>query len=314
MTPRARIGEKVLYKTMKTVKLKDDTEKRWRYGIWLGVIENTSEHIIGTKEGVVKCRAVSQITDDRKFDREFSAEIRGTPWRPSPRHSTWTIRTNLEEDEDIEEEPEVNYEAKINCGEDVDAAIKIIEESKRIIESKVPTQHGLHISQSDIARYGATAGCKGCRYVLGRLPYQQAHSTECRKRIVGLMREDPEDRLRVQHWEQDRGIKEKKYDMWKEAQEENKGESKNFRKDNNEQAETSNDKMEDSENIRKGKKRTIEDDEEAEIVRLEKEFGVSRYHDLNQQTSSSSSSKDNNSKRKGVEEETLQSKRKNSNQ
>eukprot|EP00974_Lingulodinium_polyedra_P003564 334879-Lingulodinium_polyedra.AAC.1 len=31
MGPRARIGEKVLYKTMKTVKLENDTEKRWNY-------------------------------------------------------------------------------------------------------------------------------------------------------------------------------------------------------------------------------------------------------------------------------------------
>ena len=74
-TPRARIGEKVLYKTVKTGKLNDDTEKRWRYGIWLGVIKTSDEHIFGTANGVVKCSAVAQIANDTKFDAEFFAAI-----------------------------------------------------------------------------------------------------------------------------------------------------------------------------------------------------------------------------------------------
>ena len=38
--------EKVLHQIKKTVKLTDDREKRWRYGIWLGVIETSGEHIL----------------------------------------------------------------------------------------------------------------------------------------------------------------------------------------------------------------------------------------------------------------------------
>ena len=38
--------EKVLHKIKKTVKLNDDAEERWRYGIWLGVFETSGEHIM----------------------------------------------------------------------------------------------------------------------------------------------------------------------------------------------------------------------------------------------------------------------------
>ena len=193
-TPRARIGEKVLYKTMKTLKLNDDTEKRWRYGIWLGVIDTSGEHIIGTADGK-KCRAVAQIANDKKFDARFFAAITGTQWRPSPRHNSWKFRTCVDGDEHLDEVPEVSYVVKSDMNGDVEEAMKIIRESKRIIQERAPTSHSFHITQSDIARYGASVRCNGCQYVLGRIPYQVAHTADCRKRIMDMMREDPEDRL-----------------------------------------------------------------------------------------------------------------------
>ena len=37
-------------------------------------------------------------------------------------------------------------------------------------------------------KYGMTPGCKGCRFSLGKATYQVAHSAECRKRIMRLMK------------------------------------------------------------------------------------------------------------------------------
>ena len=86
MSPRAHFGEKVFYKPAKTVEI-NKSEAKWRYGIWLGVIEHTSEHIVGTADGVIKCRAVAPLPEDNQYDAEFLEKMRGTPWKPSAKHS-----------------------------------------------------------------------------------------------------------------------------------------------------------------------------------------------------------------------------------
>ena len=60
---------------------------------------------------------------------------------------------------------------KSDMNEDVEEAMKNIRESKEIIQERAPTTHSVHITESDIARYGASARCNGCQYVLGRIPY-----------------------------------------------------------------------------------------------------------------------------------------------
>ena len=158
---------------------------------------------------MVKCRAVAQIANDKKFDARFFVAITGTPWRPSPRHNSWKIRTGVDEDEHFDEVPEDSYVVKSDMNEDVEEAMKINRESTRIIQERAPTTHSFHITQSDNTRY---VRCNGCQYVLGRVPYQVTHTTDCRKRIMNMMREDPEDRLRVQKWDEDHGISEKRDD------------------------------------------------------------------------------------------------------
>ena len=85
---------------------------------------------------------------------------------------------------------EDSYVVNSDMNEDVEEVMKIIPESKRIIQERAPAAHSFHITQSDIARYGASVRCNGCQYVLGRIPYQVAHTTDCRKRIMDMMSED----------------------------------------------------------------------------------------------------------------------------
>eukprot|EP00973_Karenia_brevis_P086827 12041848-Karenia_brevis.AAC.1 len=46
-------GECVQYKPAKSIRI-EKAEARWESGIWLGIIVETSEHMIGTEKGVVK--------------------------------------------------------------------------------------------------------------------------------------------------------------------------------------------------------------------------------------------------------------------
>lgn len=67
VTPLVPFGEAVLYLPMKTVRRdKGDGAKRPR--LWLGIINRTQEVIIGTKQGVRKCRIVIRLADDEEWD------------------------------------------------------------------------------------------------------------------------------------------------------------------------------------------------------------------------------------------------------
>ena len=52
-----KFAEHIYFKPAKTVSISKD-EPRWRTGIWLGFIDHTNEHLIGTTKGVIKCRAI----------------------------------------------------------------------------------------------------------------------------------------------------------------------------------------------------------------------------------------------------------------
>ena len=52
------------------------TDARWKYGVcgW-GSIAQTCEHIIGSEAGVIRCRGISPLSGQERFDTEF-AEVR----------------------------------------------------------------------------------------------------------------------------------------------------------------------------------------------------------------------------------------------
>ena len=217
MTAKARFGERVLYKLSKTIKL-GKTEPRWRYGVWVGSIESTDEHLIATNLGVIKCRSVDTLVQEQRFDEDAIHSMKGSPWRPSSLHPGNRIRTNLKqdetpEDEEEEEEDEEEVEAKIapeQVDEDIDVKVKEVSEAQdNIMRSKRTQPYGFSIKAGDISKYGPTGGCGGCHKVLGLVDYQKSHSLKCRKRIVGLMEDDIEDRHRVQQWKISKGILER---------------------------------------------------------------------------------------------------------
>ena len=172
----------------------------------------------------------------------------------------------------------------VDWNEDVDAARKIIRESKANIESQPGQSHGFHISQADIARYGATSSCHGCKFAVGKVTYQRGHSTECRKRIMKLMREDPDDRFRVEAWEVNHGFEEEK-----DVQDEGLApEGSNMAEENNNTGEIRVDaKIEEPADMRlrstiKRKGRGDDEEEERFLKKIERESGIPRYQDTSQ--------------------------------
>lgn len=72
-TPKARFGEKMLFKVARTVRL-GKAEARWREGIWLGTVESSDEHLVGTMVGVIKRRCSAGVADN--FDAKAIEETR----------------------------------------------------------------------------------------------------------------------------------------------------------------------------------------------------------------------------------------------
>eukprot|EP00973_Karenia_brevis_P095124 12425779-Karenia_brevis.AAC.1 len=113
-------GEQVLYKPAKTVKVHKD-DPRWEYGTWLGVSMETREHIVGTSKGVIRCRAITALEEEKKFQADKINEMQGTPWQPVPGRKTNRIPTRIAEAEDGEVEDdevdpveEENFEIQVD--------------------------------------------------------------------------------------------------------------------------------------------------------------------------------------------------------
>ena len=145
MSAKARFGERILYKLSKTIRI-GKTEPRWRYGVWLGSIESTDEHLIGTSLGVIKCRSVDTLAEGQRFMEEAINLMKGSPWKPSSIHPGNRIRSNLkEEDEEAESESDDEVEAVITpeqLDEDIESKVEEVREaqadmgrSKRSVDS-----------------------------------------------------------------------------------------------------------------------------------------------------------------------------------
>ena len=76
----------------------DKCIEKWRIGIWIGFIEDSNEHLIGTPNGIVKCYSVRRLDEVGNFDKKQIEEIRGTPWEPVPGRKSLHIPTNIEAD------------------------------------------------------------------------------------------------------------------------------------------------------------------------------------------------------------------------
>ena len=68
------------------------------YRIWLGFIDHTNEHSVGTKMGTIKGRAIRRKDSTEQFSMIQIEEITGTPWQPVPGKESLRIPTNIEYD------------------------------------------------------------------------------------------------------------------------------------------------------------------------------------------------------------------------
>ena len=62
------------------IKCKNKMKSRWASGIWLGIRDESGEVIIGTDEGVIKCRTVRRKgTKEERWASGQVENMKGTP-------------------------------------------------------------------------------------------------------------------------------------------------------------------------------------------------------------------------------------------
>ena len=77
--------------------------------------------------------------------------------------------------------------------EDAKEGIETLKAAERSFQPR-----GLRIREEDLKRYGYTAGCAGCAWYSNKVGLHRGHSTDCRSRIEGEMRETEEGKSRLE--------------------------------------------------------------------------------------------------------------------
>ena len=143
--------------------------------IWLGHARDSNETIVGTTEGAVKTYAIKRMPEDERWDAEFIRNIRGIPQQPDPKRKGATIPISFK------------FESISTEGE--------THPSKEIPE---PMARRRGITQIELEKYGFTPGCPGCLAKQRGEIAKRGHSEACRKRIEDMMRQDGEDRKKIE--------------------------------------------------------------------------------------------------------------------
>ena len=154
-------GEKVLAKQIST----DHTNgmnPRYKYGIWLGMRNNSTACFIGNADDVFRAREIRRLGPQRRWDTEVINSVIGVPWRMTD--GKWTV-----------DRPEVRV--------DPIPIPPLPFEGARIQRERITKQ--------DIDKFGPTLGCPGCNAIKDN-KRAQAHSDRCRVRIEGCLEITPQ--------------------------------------------------------------------------------------------------------------------------
>ena len=191
-TPLVPFGESVMYLPLKTVR-RDKGDVAKKPGIWLGIIARTQEVLIGTERGVIKCRTVTRLSDEERWNGKQTLKVKGTPWEPVPGRADRRIPVAIDNGGNaIQPTDDVEAEQWQKEGAD--------DEDQAMEFRGGPDK--FHVSRKAIEKYGPTEGCPACTIITrrgiktGRVGVH--HNNTCRERVINAMKDDPQYRQLMQ--------------------------------------------------------------------------------------------------------------------
>ena len=89
---------------------KDELDERWGDGAYLGIMEESSELYVGTKEGIMKVRTFARRGEEERWRAKELEETVGAPWEPIPGRGVRELKSKVHiagvgSGEDIIKEP-----------------------------------------------------------------------------------------------------------------------------------------------------------------------------------------------------------------
>ena len=161
-------GESIMF--LPSAKRDAKFEERWKIGIFLGVLEKSSEMLVGFDQRVIRARSIKRRAPSERADATMLLSIKGVPWAPTPDKPDSLVIPAV-----IDKEIEAT-----------DAQLP------KVVEFGPTEPRSVYIRKNvELARYGYTEGCPGCAAARdGRTA--KSHNAACRERIERAMADDPE--------------------------------------------------------------------------------------------------------------------------
>ena len=164
-------GETIMFLRAKSVG-KDKYDSRWETGVWIGIREESGEHIIGTETGVLKARSIRRkAREEERWNKQLFDKFQGVPWKPVPGRDgdAIRVRASIPETRPVEKSKQLDVE----------------ETSRRRVR----------ITKEMIEKYGITRKCQGCT-AINRGIAKQPHNKACRARLEERLKEEGHEGLR----------------------------------------------------------------------------------------------------------------------
>ena len=131
----------------------------WMEGVYLGMREESTEHIIHTSEGIVRARSIRRVPIEDRWNAEGILAIAATPWNTRPSKEEKEDAAPTREKEDSRAKSDEHAWAE---------------------KDAVPKK--AKITNEDLEEHGFTMGCPGCS-AARRGAKGFAHSNACRLRF-----------------------------------------------------------------------------------------------------------------------------------
>ena len=143
-------------------------DSKWMTGVFLGYIWRSTEYIIGTAEGIYKCRTVRRKNIESSYDPKCTEFMSVT-------YSDYVLK-DAKSTVIVPRFP---------------GGVSQPEELPQKGRSFAPRR--VYTKPSDYSKHGYTQGCRGCTWMENQIGPRAGHSEECRARMEKAIAEDKED-------------------------------------------------------------------------------------------------------------------------
>ncbi|CAE6971968.1 unnamed protein product [Symbiodinium sp. CCMP2592] len=174
-------GEAVDYRRNTRSKL----DSRWQSGVYLGLRLQSTEKIVGTNQGIFVVQSIKRKPEGQQWDSDLVKAVRGLPWKTSP-----------DETGDGARLPEpLTVRAQVEEG--------LPPPARELVKPEVAPFRRTYIRQSDLDKFGYTAGCEACSAIReGRRRTGINHTEHCRSRIMEALKDSESGKARLEREEQ----------------------------------------------------------------------------------------------------------------